>query len=245
MKKVIIAFCLFLLPFAFVSAQTEVDTIQTEVDTACMRNLENIFKIFVLRDNYETLRYVMNKNPSLSRKIRFEKSDSIPAEKFGESKEIRRWSEEESKRQIEQFNYRPFDARKEYSDFIRNMILEKEFYMECVDAELAKGDESEYAEARLHYDFMEPMMSVMTPWITKSDFLKVFKEFILNDGELFLPDYFRVKAYLECGCKLPPYWSFYSDAKGYRIGMPIPIFDSLLRVCCLYCFQKGVTKTYP
>lgn len=67
--------------------------------------------------------------------------------------------------------------------------------------ELAKGDKSEYAEARLHYDFRKPMMPVMTPWITKLDFLKVFKEFILNDGEPFLPVYFRVKAYLECGCK--------------------------------------------
>jgi hypothetical protein len=33
--------------------------------------------------------------------------------------------------------------------------------------------------------------------------LKVFKEFILNDGEVVLPDYFRVKVYLDCGCRTP------------------------------------------
>ncbi|WP_148038905.1 hypothetical protein [Proteiniphilum sp. X52] len=83
--------------------------------------------------------------------------------------------------------------------------------MKCVDIELAKGDQSKYAKSRIHYDFMEPMTSVMTPWITKLDFLKVFKEFNLIDEELFLPEYYRVKAYLECGCKLAPYWQFYSD----------------------------------
>ncbi len=136
-----------------------------------------------------------------------ERKDSISdtIKKVEDLQPIEWMSEEEINSFFENFNYTIDDARKEYRDFIRKMILEKELYMECVDAELAKGDESEYAEARLHYDFKHPMVSIMTPWITKLDFLKVFKEFILNGGELILPEYSRVQVYLECDRTFPPY----------------------------------------
>ncbi|MDD2476386.1 MAG: hypothetical protein PHI32_10785 [Dysgonamonadaceae bacterium] len=219
MRKIVIVFFLSLLPIAFVFPQTG-------VTSDCEANLDNIFHIFILRDKYEIVKYIHSESQKRTSPLFIKNSDmlkhyftfikgfplqtkkqedSISATEPEKLVKVEYMSKEEINRYIEELNYTPLDAHKDYSDFIRNMVIEKELYMLCVDAELAKGNESEYAKGRIHYDFMKPMMSVMTPWITKLDFLKVFKEFILNDGELFLPEYFRVKAYLERGCKLPPY----------------------------------------
>jgi hypothetical protein len=92
-----------------------------------------------------------------------------------------------------------------YKRLIRDIKSEKERYLNCIDAELAKGDLSEYAEDGMLYKLLEPGMSVIgPPWrFTKLDFLKVFKEFVINDNKEVLPDGVRVHAYLKCGCKIP------------------------------------------
>jgi hypothetical protein len=106
---------------------------------------------------------------------------------------------------IEELNCTPKEALKEYLDFIQDIKLEKELYLQCIDVELAKGDLSGYAKDGMLYNFLEPGMSVIgPPWkFTKLDFLKIFKEFVINDNEEVLPDGVRVHAYLKCGCKIP------------------------------------------
>ena len=58
MNKVFIVFCLSLLPFAFVYAQTEVDTIQTELESDCEANLESIFKVYDLKRKYDIVEHI-------------------------------------------------------------------------------------------------------------------------------------------------------------------------------------------
>jgi hypothetical protein len=80
-------------------------------------------------------------------------------------------------------------------------------YSKCIDLELLKGDVSEYAKDKISYSFHEPWSSLSSPMITKLDFLKVFKEFILNDDKNYMPDSVRAYAFLRCGCKIPPVWA--------------------------------------
>ena len=101
---------------------------------------------------------------------------------------------------LEQLNYTPEEAYKDYKDFIQIIKLDREVYLKCIDAELAKGDASEYVKDRL-YEFLVPGSSLMTD-IMKLDFLKVIKEFILMDDNEVLPNVWREKAYLKCGCKI-------------------------------------------
>lgn len=215
MKKVIIWFCLFLLPFAFVFPQTE-------VKSDCETNLEDIFKVNGLMDKYGTVKYIYThkervffKNESFESDsflnsffqlirgfpYREDLKDSIPKGKPGELVKVEFMQKEEMNEYLEQLNYTPQDAYKEYKEYIRNIKLEKEKYLTCIEVELAKGDESEYAKRRLFYDFKDPRSSLMV-WISELDFLKVFKEFILNDDLEVLPDFLTVKAYLKCGCKI-------------------------------------------
>jgi hypothetical protein len=115
-------------------------------------------------------------------------------------------SKEEMDSYIEQINCTPEEALKKYRELIRDIKSEKELYLKCIDAELAKGDLSEYAKKIINpYKFLEPGMSIIDPlWnFTKLDLLKIFKEFILNDNEEILPDGMRAHAYLKCGCKIP------------------------------------------
>ncbi|MPM90953.1 hypothetical protein SDC9_138076 [bioreactor metagenome] len=212
MKRVIIIFCLFLFPFAFVFPQTE-------TDTACKQKIETVFKVRDFKEKYDIVKYIHNEKLLKSSYLfsgdgrhldRFfilikgfpyfeQQNDSISRVKSLTSV----MSEEEVNRYIEQLNYTPQDAYKEYRDFIQNIKHEKEAYLKCIDAELAKGDTSEYKkEWMLFYIFRKPGGSIMAPDITKLDFLKVFKEFILNDDLEVLPDYSRVTAYLKCGCKI-------------------------------------------
>jgi hypothetical protein len=115
-------------------------------------------------------------------------------------------SEEEMNRYIEQLNCTPKQALHEYSAFIRNIKSQKEIYLKCIDAELVKGDSSEYANTDMRlYGFLAPGWSLTPPpsQLSKLDYLKVFKEFILIDNEEILPESMRLIAYLKCNCKIP------------------------------------------
>ncbi|MDR2563487.1 MAG: hypothetical protein LBC98_06035 [Prevotellaceae bacterium] len=101
--------------------------------------------------------------------------------------------------------YRKFLWQK-YMDFIRNIKPEKETYLKCIDAELAKGELSGYAHKSVQYDFYSPLSSVILfAGLAKLDYLEIFKEFILNDNNEVLPGGIPVVVYLKCGCKIPVY----------------------------------------
>ena len=58
MRKITAVCCLFLFSFAFVYSQTEVDTIQTELESDCEVYLKNIFKVRELKENYEIAEHI-------------------------------------------------------------------------------------------------------------------------------------------------------------------------------------------
>ncbi|MDR1119413.1 MAG: hypothetical protein LBM08_00670 [Dysgonamonadaceae bacterium] len=144
---------------------------------------------------------ILEKTIGYDEAVRLQKDGIKP----GELVEVEWMSEEEMDSYVEQLNCTPAKAHKEYRELIRDIKSEKELYLKYIDAELAKGDLSEYAKDGMLYNFLEPGMSVMgLPWkFTKLDFLKIFKEFVINDNEEVLPDGVRVYAYLKCGCKIP------------------------------------------
>lgn len=233
MKKVVVMFCLFLLPFAFVFPQTEVDTIQTDVDSACMRNLENIFKVYDLKRKYDIVEDIYKESKQresilfsnynyeylgylfeLVRGLPYsgQLKDSIPIVKPSEIKErkIVYMPEEAINEYIKQLDCTPGEAYRSYYNSIRNIKLEKELYLKCIDMELAKDFDSDYTKDMLRYEVIQapPSLSHL-PIISKFHFLKLFKEFILNVDEAVLPNYFRALVYLDCGCKTP-YFKEYS-----------------------------------
>jgi hypothetical protein len=204
-----------LLPSAFVYSQSE-------EDPDCTSNIENIFKVLDLKRKYETVDYMYEEGKKRSRfskywlnscfeKIRGfplypkQQYDSIQGVNPGELVEVEwEWvSKEEMYSYLEQLNYTPQEVLKEYREFIQHIKSEKEFYLKCLDAELAKGDSSEYIVST--YTLLPPGMSVrsLPTSITKINLLKIFKEFIFNDNEEVLPGGIRVYAYLKCGCKIP------------------------------------------
>jgi hypothetical protein len=143
-----------------------------------------------------------------------EMTDSIPDEKQGKLVTAGRnpvpverlsLSEEELDSYIEQLNCTPKQALHEYLDFIRDIKSEKEMYLKCLEAELAKGDSSKYAKVHTSYAFHPVEMSVIPLPISlsKLDCLKIFKEFIINDNKEVLPDGIIAYAYLKCNCKIP------------------------------------------
>jgi len=77
--------------------------------------------------------------------------------------------------------------------------------------ELEKNFDSEYMKEMLRYEVVikAPLSPSHLPIISKFHFLKLFNEFILNDDEAILPNYFRAMVYLDCGCKTP-YFKEYS-----------------------------------
>jgi hypothetical protein len=184
--------------------------------------MENIFKVHQQKIKYEVVQYIYEE---YSKKSIFpqncldqcfeiitgvplysgKRNDSISSVNPGELAEVKWMSEEEMNRYVEQLNCTPEQAFKEYRDLIRDIKPEKEMYLECIDAELAKGDSSEYAKQYLPelYSFLPPMHSLMSPpgIITKLDFLKVFKEFVFSYNEEVLPEGWRVYVYLKCNCK--------------------------------------------
>jgi hypothetical protein len=213
MKKVTSVFCLYLLSITFTYSQSEV-----ELD--CNLNLESIFKVCDLKIKYETVQYIYKES---EKKSRFTKNSSFLNSSFElirgfplyskkqcdsisnvnpkELVKVEWMSEEEMNSYIEQLNCTPEQALNEYKDFIRNIKSEKELYLKCIDAEVAKGDLSEYAEDfTVFYSFLPPGWSLTPPpsRLSKLDFLKVFKEFILNDNEEVLPDGLKISAYLKC-----------------------------------------------
>lgn len=113
-------------------------------------------------------------------------------------------SDEEMTRYVEQINCTPQEALEEYLNLIREIKSKREMYLKCIDLALA-DDLSDLATAGMLYTFIEPGNSISgLPWkFTKLDFLKVFKEFVLNDDVEILPDGMRAYAYLNCGCKIP------------------------------------------
>lgn len=191
--------------------------------------MENIFKVREFKKIYETVQYIykyrergffkndsfksdsfLNRSFILIRGFPYyqEQKDSIFDVNPGELVKVEWKSKEEMNRYLEQLNYTPEEAYKGYKDFIKTIKLGKDVYLKCIDTELSKGDSSEYSKQRLVYDFITPGASLIPLGITKLDFLKVFKEFILNVDNDVLPDFVRVMAYLECGCKVPYYKEF-------------------------------------
>jgi len=60
-----------------------------------------------------------------------------------------------------------------------------------------------YAKDPIFLGFTPPWSSILAPSISQLSFLKVFKEFVLNDDdEEIIPDYFRIVAFLKCNCKI-------------------------------------------
>jgi hypothetical protein len=213
-KKMILVFFLSLLPFAFIYSQSE-------AGLDCNLNLENIFKVYDHSIKYETVRYIYKRN---EKEGRFTKNDvflngyfklirgyplypekqndsisGVNSGELGKLVSVEWMSKEEMDRYIEQLDYPPEQALKEYKDCIRNIQSEKEAYLKCIDAELAKGDLSEYAKKNIiPYGFKPPESSIMPlpTRLSKLDFLKVFKEFIFNKNETVLPEGQRIIRYL-------------------------------------------------
>jgi hypothetical protein len=210
MEKGIVVFCLYFFPFAVVYSQSGTDSV-------CNQDIKNIFKAHDLKIKYETVQYIYKE---YRKKRKFPQnfldgyfeiitglplySDSISDVNLGELTEVKWMSEEEMDRYVDRLNCTPEKAFGEYKDFIANIKLEKEIYLNYIDAELFKSDSSEYAKDKMFdYDFIPPMQSILPPCITKLDFLKIFKKFIFNDNEDVLPDGARVYVYLKCNCKIP------------------------------------------
>jgi hypothetical protein len=173
-------------------------------DSSSLNGLFELISGFPMESKEEQdsiLRVKSEKTVGFDEAVRLQKDGIKP----GELVEVEWMSEEEMDSYIEQLNCTPEKAHKEYRELIRDIKSEKEIYLQCIDTELAKGDLSEYAKEGVLYKFLEPGMSIIgPPWkFTKLDFLKVFKEFVINDNERVLPDGMRVHAYLKCGCKIP------------------------------------------
>jgi len=232
MKKIIIVLCLSIFSLAFVYSQTEAETmtVQTEFESDCEAKLENIFKIYDFKKKYDIVEDLYKESKKresilfsnynygylnhIFKLIQgfpyFESKDSIPIIKPGEPTKIEYMSEDAVNEYIRQLDCTPAEAYRNYFNFIRKIKLKKELYLRCIDMELAKDFDSDYTKDMLRYEVIQapPSLSHL-PIISKLHFLKLFKEFILNDDEAVLPDYFRALVYLDCGCKTP-YFKEYS-----------------------------------
>lgn len=202
-------FCLLFLPITPIYSHTE-------TNSACNSNTENILKVYALKIKYETVQYIYEQRHScegviykdcwnsyfeLIRGYPFfeEKKDSVSEISSGELAAAERISDEEMDSYIEQLNCTPEQALNEYKELIRSIKAEKAAYLKCIDAELAKGDLSKYAKDFITpYGFMPAGWSLMPrpEQLSKLDFLKVFKEFILKNNEDVLPEGQRIVRYL-------------------------------------------------
>jgi hypothetical protein len=234
MKKIILVFYLSLFPFAFVYSKSGVDSVcKSNIEN--IFNVHKIkYKYQVVRficskekDVSYWTRYLLglSKSPDCEEqkgsisgmgieRMSDEEFDRyiehLEDSVFGKGKFVKdngeRMSDEEKNRYLEQINCTPEKIFEEHTYLIKNIKAEKEKYLKCIDAELAKGESSQYAKDNItpYYFLSPPMQSVLSlPGnITKLDFLKVFKEFVLNDDEKSLPEGFRVYVYLKCNCKI-------------------------------------------
>ncbi len=118
---------------------------------------------------------------------------------------IESFSEDQMNIFLKQISYTPEKAFKEYQDYVRDIKLEKDKYLKCIDAELAKGDLSEYAKKYMVYTYISPTKPMLgLPYsLTKLDFLKVFKEFVFNIDNEVLPLGIAAYVYLNCNCHIP------------------------------------------
>ncbi len=124
MKKVIILFCLSILPFAFVYPQTG-------VKSDCESNFKNIFEVLKLKEKYEIVQYIyknkdghrfskndvfLNNYFQIIKGFRYfeEQQDSISGLKPGKLVKVEWMSKEEMNRYLEQLNYTPEEAYKDY-----------------------------------------------------------------------------------------------------------------------------------
>lgn len=198
MRKIIFVFCLSFLPVAFTYSQSEME----EMETDCSSNLEDIFKVYCLKIKYELIQCIYEESEKSGRFA----DSSFLNRAFDRIRaylpySIRRCDSISGTDSEELLNSTPEEAFKEYRDLIRNIKLEKEIYSKCIDAEFARGDSSEYVKKPYlgSYYFRHPLSSIIVPpgSIKKLDFLKVFKEFILNGGGEVLPDGRKVAAYLK------------------------------------------------
>jgi hypothetical protein len=232
MKVVSIVFCLCFFSFAFVYSQLGTDSnlenifkvhdlkIRYETVEYIYEESKNKTSTFSSRNDYYLNYYfeIITGVPLYSQKH----NDSVLRVILGGPTLEEIWSmsdeeiektaapvtmmpDEEINRYIKRLNCTPEQAHKEYMYFIENIKLEKEIYLKLIDAELAKGDSSEYAKKRFLYDFQDPMSSFLPSMITKLDFLKVFKRFIFNDNYEVLPSDAEVCAYLKCNSKIRYY----------------------------------------
>lgn len=216
MKKVFIILCLSFIPIVFLYSQTKV-----KID--CKQNLENIYKIQGYKYKYEIVQFIYKhrsggmflKNDSFLNYsfelIRgfpyFEEKAKVweggivrlPISDEQEKMEKVEWmSKEEMNIYLEHLNYTPDEALKDYSDFIQNIKLEKEMYLKCIDEVITKRSASKkYTKKQISYYFKPPHESIFPPPMSELDFLKVFKEFIINNDEGVLPDYVRVMDFLK------------------------------------------------
>jgi hypothetical protein len=178
------------------------------VDT-CQKDIEDIFEVHKFKYRYEAVRflhqeskkkgsyiYIMSKESwnqyfalITGSPVDFEE-DKDSRVNPGEVVNVKRISEEEMNKYIKRLNCTPEKALEEYRDVIQKIKSEKDSYLKRIDAELAKGDLSEYAKGYiLPYAFSPPGQSVIgLPYLTRLDFLKVFKEFILDKNEEVLPE---------------------------------------------------------
>jgi len=223
MKKGIIMLCLCFFPFVFIYSQSAPDSdciakLENIFNVLALKNKYECAKYFNIESkNEHSYIHTMPKEMwdcYLALIKNFPRKDSMHGVNFEETvnveksfKEIRdslswvrsapvkRISEEELNSYLKQMGT-PEEAFKEYRDLIQKIKSEKEIYLECIDAVLAKNDSLEYANMIPFYAFPPPYSSFIS-FITELDFLRVFEEFIFNKNEDVLPDVPRAYAYLK------------------------------------------------
>jgi hypothetical protein len=129
----------------------------------------------------------------------------------------------------------------EYRNLIRKINSEKDIYMKAVDAEIAKGSMSKYAKSRCTYHFFPSFSSVRYPLsITQLEYLKIFREFVLEGKEELLPCGWRADEYIRRGA----IWEYIDNPyENYRRkNMPstvssVAAFPKQGSICEL-CFNK-------
>ncbi|NLX67800.1 MAG: hypothetical protein GXZ19_13760 [Bacteroidales bacterium] len=211
MKRIIVVFYFSLALIACLPAQSA-----TESD--CGRNIEEILKLLKFKNRYESIQYIYkHKHTVFSQNESFQKegflnsffqsvkgvpyssprAQSAPTISSGVMVKVKSMSEEEMEKYLERLNYTPVDAERDYKEFILTIRLNKERHLACIDAELEKGKQSEFAQKSVHYDFKAPLSSLFLSRISQLDFLDVVKGFILEGDNVLLPDFSSGTTYLK------------------------------------------------